>query len=343
MIAFIPFLFALIPLLLFTVRLGISTGSAARIGLRTACVATVFFAFFVVYLLFRTGSPMWALGLIMVPVLAAEYFAIVLMVCWSTLYSIAAIRSRAMFNKTALQVEALAIIALVGVVMYAAIEWRVMRVNSVAPHIGELSAIYRNHMGDRHVAAVLATREITPREILRAIGTNPPATFRTRPSSYRDLLRNDEVSVLVHLARNRNTPPEILARLAVDTMPEVAAAAAANSGTPAVALANAGAGAAIGLSGNPQTPPERLGELSLNRSTGVRERVASNPSTPPNELEKLTADSNIMVRLHLVYNPSLSLRGLKVLAADSNRTVSRSALAQIELRTKRSALATAGD
>jgi len=336
MIAFVPFVFALIPLMFFSARRGLSMDGAARIAVRTAAVAAVLFALFVAYLFFRTGSPLWGLGLITVPLLAGEYLGIVLLVSWSTLYGIAAIRTGAGSSRNALYIESVAVIALIGVSAYAVSEWRVARAGSVAPGIGDLQAIYHDHPRDRHVAAVLASREITPRDVLRAIGTNPPPSFRVRPNTYRDLLRNDEVPVLVHLARNRSTPPEILALLAADPMPDVAAAAAANAGTPPFALAHAAPAAAIGLASNPQTSPEQLLDFASDSGTGVRERVASNPSTPADALQKLTADPNMMVRLHLVSNPSLPLHALEILASDSNSSVSRSARAQIELRTKRS-------
>ena len=72
------------------------------------------------------------------------------------------------------------------------------------------------------------------------------------------------------LARNPNTPPEILARLANDNDYYVIQYVA----------------------GNPNTPPETLERLANDEDYGVLYCVAENPNTPQESLKNLANDNN---------------------------------------------------
>lgn len=97
---------------------------------------------------------------------------------------------------------------------------------------------------------------------------------------------------LRHLARNPNTPPEILdqiARKAKDTYTVV----------------DEHVDVATRVAANPNTSPDTLVFLADHKRADVRRRVAENPHTPSEVLCGLMADKKAYVRRSLLRNPAL--------------------------------------
>ena len=114
--------------------------------------------------------------------------------------------------------------------------------------------------------------------------------------------------VLLALAANASTPPDILAELAR---------------RPDESLRST-------VAGNPRTPLPTLEEL-YQTDARARLRLAVNPATPLPMLERLAVDPDHMVRFNLTYNPNVPIDMLRELARDPQlRNVAES---RIKMRT----------
>ncbi|MBI4532807.1 MAG: hypothetical protein HY711_02580 [Candidatus Melainabacteria bacterium] len=98
------------------------------------------------------------------------------------------------------------------------------------------------------------------------------------------------------VAGNPNTPKEVLARLANDTLENIRRRVAEN----------------------PRTPVSVLLQMASDPNIDVRLSVAENPNTPPEVLEQLAADDNVDVRYGVAENPHIPAEILVRLADDDN-------------------------
>lgn len=98
------------------------------------------------------------------------------------------------------------------------------------------------------------------------------------------------------VAGNPNTPKEVLAKLANDTLENVRRRVAEN----------------------PRTPVAILLQMANDPNVDVRLSVAENPNSPPEILEQLAADDNVDVRYGVAENPYIPAGILGRLAEDDN-------------------------
>jgi hypothetical protein len=117
---------------------------------------------------------------------------------------------------------------------------------------------------------------------------------QTPPYILQKLAQDAEGEVRRDVAQNLNTPSEVLARLAQDAETWVCGSVAANPSTPPELLAqlaeDADALMRRDVARNPSTPPELLAQLAQDAEAEVRGSVARNPSTPPEVLARLARD-----------------------------------------------------
>lgn len=160
----------------------------------------------------------------------------------------------------------------------------------------------RHPVTDRHDLARIAADDDYDNTMCRAaVAENPncPADLLNQLSHDPDWPARSAV------ARNRNTSPETLDRLA-------------RSGGHGDVMSAA--------AGNPNTPSSTLEHLSGDTSTGntVRSRVAANPSTPNPIVDQSAADPDPWIREHAASNPNLNPGSHQQLADDPNSQVRRS-------------------
>lgn len=89
--------------------------------------------------------------------------------------------------------------------------------------------------------------------------------------------------VQVGLAKNKNTPPDILAELSVHEAQSVRVTVASNTNTPPDILEELADDnqCTFKVAANPNTPPWVLADLSDMQNDFLREIVRTNPNTPP--------------------------------------------------------------
>lgn len=147
------------------------------------------------------------------------------------------------------------------------------------------------------------------------------ATVSTNPDELAALAKSKDTLVRAFVARNRNTPPEVLRTLTKDSDGAVILNALANGSTPVNAiepfydkpLDNAQVGCA--LVENPNTPPEVLSRWSHSPNSRVRWFVADNPNLPTDDLMRLVQDSHDDTVVTAATNPSLPTLGVAILLA----------------------------
>ena len=133
--------------------------------------------------------------------------------------------------------------------------------------------------------------------ILENVAENPNTSLDTLK-----LLLAQSDSYKQFVARNPNTPPEILDKLACDKDGLVRRAVASN----------------------PNTLPDKLELLANDNSVYLlRKSVAENPSTPDKVLESFAKDSNVDIRRCVANNLGAPLKVLELLAKDSNDMIRR--------------------
>lgn len=125
------------------------------------------------------------------------------------------------------------------------------------------------------------------------------------------------------VAKNSNTPVELLKKLATDEDSVVRRDVAGNSNTPGELLKKLATdkdlGVSIEVAKNSNTPVELLEKLATDKDSGVRMAVAVNSNTPDELLEKLATDKDSVVRRAIAGNTPVEL--LKKLATDKERYV----------------------
>jgi hypothetical protein len=141
--------------------------------------------------------------------------------------------------------------------------------------------------------------------------------------------RRDGLAAMRMAARNANTAPEDLEKLAASTNEYVLGDVAGNpklSTATLRKLANRG-GYLIewGLAHNPGTPQDILSRLARSADEYTRGYVAGNPNAPGEVLTDLSKDGVRHVRVSVAQNPSTPLSIIEVLQGDADETVRRSA------------------
>jgi len=107
------------------------------------------------------------------------------------------------------------------------------------------------------------------------------------------------INVRYNVAKNPNTHPDILHKLAVDSDEYVR----------------------TGIAENPNTHPDILHKLAVDSDEDVRRGIAENPNTHPDILHKLAVDSDEYVRSNVAKNPNTHPDILHKLAEDSDEDV----------------------
>ena len=120
------------------------------------------------------------------------------------------------------------------------------------------------------------------------------------------------------VAKNQNTPVEILESLASDEDPWVRCVVADNPRTPEVILIGLSSdwAAATHVAKNPSSPISLLKILSVHEDHFVKHSVAINPSTPIETLEKLAVDNDAFPRQGVAANLQTPLAILEKLSTD---------------------------
>jgi len=111
------------------------------------------------------------------------------------------------------------------------------------------------------------------------------------------------------VAGNPNTPKQVLARLADDTMPGIRRRVAEN----------------------PKTPPEILMRIAHDEHPDVRLAVAENPNSPPDILALLADDEDVDVRYGVAENPHMPEEILVKLSEDDNPYVRCRAMKTLQM------------
>ncbi len=120
---------------------------------------------------------------------------------------------------------------------------------------------------------------------------------------------NSDCDVRVSVARNPNTPADVLTELAKDSHSVVRKNAAGNPNMPADVLTELAKDSycdvRISVAGNPNTPVDVLTELAKDSHSVVRKNAAGNPNIPADVLTELAKDSDCIVRRYAAGNPNM--------------------------------------
>ncbi|MFX0098664.1 MAG: hypothetical protein ACFFCS_03715 [Candidatus Hodarchaeota archaeon] len=141
------------------------------------------------------------------------------------------------------------------------------------------------------------------------------------------LSKDDQALVRTSVAGNGNAPLKILAILAKDPEVSVRSAVGRNSSTPLEALEmlakdpEVSVRSAVGK--NAKIPPAMLERLAMSDDERVRIAVGRNKITPPNILEVLAKDRAVSVRSAVGRNENTPLETLDRLAKDGEEWVRR--------------------
>lgn len=128
-------------------------------------------------------------------------------------------------------------------------------------------------------------------------------------------------------ARNPNTPPEDLEKLAASANEYVLGDVAGNPKLPEATLrklaSHGGYLVEQGLAHNPHTPQDILTRLAGSADEYTRGATAANPNAPVGILAALSNDVKPHVRWSVAQNPSTPRTTVEVLLGDPNETVRR--------------------
>ncbi|AFZ11226.1 leucine rich repeat variant-containing protein [Crinalium epipsammum PCC 9333] len=123
----------------------------------------------------------------------------------------------------------------------------------------------------------------------------------------------EEISILerIAIAKNPETPKNVLKELANDPEEKVRVFVAANVNTPKTVLTTLASVAPRYVATNPNTPAKVLTQLAKI----CPEYVVSNSNAPESLLKKLAESSSVIVRYYLAANPQVPVSVLRKLAA----------------------------
>ena len=133
------------------------------------------------------------------------------------------------------------------------------------------------------------------------------------------LSREKDENIRGAVAKNPNTPREVLTALSGDSWEYVRSFVARNPNTPREVLTalsgDANEYVRSFVAGNPNTPPEVLAALSKDKAQNIPNIIAKNPSTPPEVLIALAGHKDEYVLRGVAENPNTPPEALIALAA----------------------------
>ena len=146
------------------------------------------------------------------------------------------------------------------------------------------------------------------------------------PNTPKEVLKNlskdEDLDIRESVAKNPNTPIDILTTLSKDKNWYVRKCVALNSNTPIDILTTLSKDTdfdvRFGVAGNPNTPINILQELSKDKNWYVRMFVAGNPSTPNEILQELSKNEDWVIRTHVAKNPNTPKETLITLSKDND-------------------------
>ncbi len=152
-----------------------------------------------------------------------------------------------------------------------------------------------------------------------------------------DFILNVSPEVLLSPARDPQTPPMLLERLAGHPEPRVRNAVATNRAIPSSAAHQLAKDPFIdvryALARNPRVPPDLLLEFARYRHILMRESVANNPSAPLEALSILLENSGNQLQQTILENPACTREFLEqVIATNPSNVVKQIALRQLQVR-----------
>lgn len=123
------------------------------------------------------------------------------------------------------------------------------------------------------------------------------------------------------VARNTNTPADVLSKLSADSDEHARYRVAENPSTPADVLTKLSTDpdehVRRTVADNPNTPADVLTRMSTDPNSDVRSWVARNPNTPASALAKMSTDSNEYVRDEVASHPNTPASVLARMSEDS--------------------------
>ena len=150
------------------------------------------------------------------------------------------------------------------------------------------------------------------------------------PEMIEELTKDKDWRTRATVAKNPNTPVDILMRLAEDEDGNVRYEVAYNPNTPAEALRRLAddedSRVKREVASNPKTPIEALRKLAGDENYNVRYEVARNSRTPAEALKYLAEDEDKYLREEVAYHPNTPAEALKYLAEDEDDDVSWGAI-----------------
>jgi hypothetical protein len=194
------------------------------------------------------------------------------------------------------------------------IEIRLLKSENVRIRI---SAILNNKRNRKEVFQLLATDSIFRR--LVAKNSNTPVELLKK-------LATDEDSVVRRdVAGNSNTPGELLKKLATDKDLGVSIEVALSSNTSVELLKKLATDkesyVRLAVAKNSNTPTELLKKLEADKDSDVHRAVAGNSNTPLELMKKLVTDKDSDVRREVAKNSNTPVELLKKLATDKDSDV----------------------
>lgn len=145
--------------------------------------------------------------------------------------------------------------------------------------------------------------------------------YRQTPTQVLERLADDELKIIRELvAENSDTPVEILVKLANDSTPEVKAKVAGNHNTPIAVLERLGLEEGIFSVRNPNTPGSVLeravSQMSGKQLAALLKHPVTGSQMPASTLEKLANHTNPSVRYRVAYHPNTAANVLDKLSRD---------------------------
>ena len=183
---------------------------------------------------------------------------------------------------------------------------------------------------DPGTLAVLSNH--TDREIKKAVAKN-----LNTPSDVLEKMSKDKSFIVKAIvAENPNTPPETLDRLSEEELEYTRVSVAKNPNTLPETLTKLSDDkdnfVKRGAICNPNCPSEVLIKMSGDKGGDVRSCVAQNPNTPIDILTNLSKDNDIHVRKHVASNHNTPVEVIRELCNDKEEDVREYAKVQLKKR-----------
>ena len=172
-------------------------------------------------------------------------------------------------------------------------------------------------------ARAIARNPNTSTEVLLKLSHSPDASVRW------EVAGNPNVPIeRLYVGKNKNTPPQILAKLANDEAKAVRMYVANNPNTSPEVLTklieDSDATVRSWTISNKSTPPEALARYSERVTDGSN--VLRNPNTPPEIVARFMNDKSYEIRMKVAKHQNASQEVLAKLAKDRSRQVREAAI-----------------